>query len=174
MNLIELFIVILPAYVANASPVLFGRGVPIDFGKKLSDGKRLFGDGKTVIGFFSGLVLGTLSGFIIFLNFSEVLPDVSLSQKLVLGFVLSLGALLGDLLGSFFKRRLGVERGKPMLLLDQLPFILLALLLSFAYIPVLASKIGFFGFFFIIALTIFLHKATNIIAYYLKLKKVPW
>src|SRR5437870_12474599 len=48
----------LPAFVANPTAVVFGGGTPIDFGRTLRDGQRLFGDGKT----WRGLVGGTLSG----------------------------------------------------------------------------------------------------------------
>src|SRR3989475_5585609 len=48
----------LPAYVANPMAVVFGGGTPIDFGRTLRDGERLFGDGKT----WRGLVGGTLAG----------------------------------------------------------------------------------------------------------------
>ena len=43
----------LPAYFANGMPIVFGGGVPIDFCKKWSDGKRNFWDGKKL---FMGVV----------------------------------------------------------------------------------------------------------------------
>ena len=55
---------IFPAYCANAIPVLFGGGLPIDFGKNFVDGKPLFGAHKTFRGFFSGLLIGTLIGIV--------------------------------------------------------------------------------------------------------------
>jgi len=39
---------IFPAYCANGAPVLFGGGRPIDGGKKLGDGKPIFGSHKTI------------------------------------------------------------------------------------------------------------------------------
>src|SRR5437667_105251 len=47
----------LPAYVANPMAVVFGGGTPIDFGRTLRDGERLFGDGKTWRGVVGGLLL---------------------------------------------------------------------------------------------------------------------
>ncbi len=65
---------ILPAYVANATPVLTGGGPPIDGGKKLSDGYRILGDGKTIRGFILGLLAGSIVGAIQF-TFGQVQMD---------------------------------------------------------------------------------------------------
>ncbi|MDE1847254.1 MAG: CDP-archaeol synthase, partial [Candidatus Micrarchaeota archaeon] len=58
MNLYDLVIYpilfILPAYVANGAPVLFGGGRPIDGGAKLWGG-YIFGPNQTVRGLISGL-----------------------------------------------------------------------------------------------------------------------
>src|SRR5256886_10801535 len=62
----------LPAYVANPMAVVFGGGTPIDFGRTLRDGERLFGDGKT----WRGLVGGTLAGA--FLRLLLALPFLAL------------------------------------------------------------------------------------------------
>ena len=43
---------ILPAYVANGAPVIFGGGTPLDFGRKLG-GKPIFGNHKTIRGLIS-------------------------------------------------------------------------------------------------------------------------
>ena len=61
---------ILPAYLANSSPVLghklFGKyNYPIDFGKKLKDGKRILGDGKTWNGLIFGILVAVLVGYIL-------------------------------------------------------------------------------------------------------------
>jgi len=52
---------------------------------------------------------------------------------LMIPIVLSLctGALLGDIVESFFKRRMGKERGEDWIPFDQLDFVVGALLLSF-------------------------------------------
>ena len=61
--IIQALWLILPAYVANASAVLVGGGIPIDFGKKWKDGHRILGDGKTWRGLFSGVFIGMTAGF---------------------------------------------------------------------------------------------------------------
>ncbi|MBI5229505.1 CDP-2,3-bis-(O-geranylgeranyl)-sn-glycerol synthase [Candidatus Micrarchaeota archaeon] len=175
---LNLLIFIFPAYAANAAPVIFGnRGPVMDFKKKLW-GKRVLGDGKTFIGFFAGLACGIVSGVAIsFLSteyYPVFLPFLNTKEKIVVGLLLSLGALTGDLAGSFIKRRLGIERGQPSFLMDQLPFLFMALFFTLFYKPHIGQWIGFWGFVFLVAATFILHKATNVIAYRLRLKKVPW
>ncbi|WXG40634.1 MAG: CDP-2,3-bis-(O-geranylgeranyl)-sn-glycerol synthase [Candidatus Freyarchaeum deiterrae] len=85
------------------------------------------------------------------------------------GFLLSFGALIGDLIGSFIKRRLNLERGRPAPPLDQLDFIIGALLFSFIdFIPPIEIIIV------LVVLTPIIHLAANIIGYKLRLKKEPW
>jgi CDP-2,3-bis-(O-geranylgeranyl)-sn-glycerol synthase len=48
---------IFPAYCANAAPVIFGGGSPIDAGKIFLDGRPILGSRKTIRGFFAGLVI---------------------------------------------------------------------------------------------------------------------
>jgi len=66
MNLIELIVetlyLYLPAYVANAAPVLLGGGKPLDGGRLWIDGRPILGGHKTFRGVFSALILGTLTG----------------------------------------------------------------------------------------------------------------
>ncbi|MCQ5340501.1 MAG: CDP-2,3-bis-(O-geranylgeranyl)-sn-glycerol synthase [Candidatus Methanomethylicia archaeon] len=152
---INSFEFILPAYIANATPVIFKGKKPIDFGKNFIDGKRIFGDGKTFEGFISGLFFGTLTGIIMGSPFR--------------GFLLSFGALIGDLIGAFIKRRLGIPRGKPAPLLDQLDFIFGALLLSSVFYPI-ELEIALF----IIIITPPIHLISNIFAYLFKLKNYPF
>lgn len=85
------------------------------------------------------------------------------------GFLLSFGALIGDLIGSFIKRRLNLERGQPAPPLDQLDFILGALVFSFiVFIPPLEIIIV------LVILTPIIHLTANVIGYKLGLKKEPW
>ncbi len=144
---------ILPSYVANMSPVIFGGGKPLDMGKNFLDGKRLLGDHKTVKGFVSGILMGTLMG--------------CLQGRSVAGFLLSLGAMLGDSFGSFIKRRMGIEAGGSAPLLDQEGFLIASILLAY---PVEPLDLG--SILFLIAVTPALHKGTNVIAHRLGLKGV--
>ena len=85
----EALLFIGPSYVANAAPLLFGGGTPLDGGRNFIDGKRIFGYHKTVRGFFAGVIAGTIMGV------AESLVD---SNLLLGGFMIALGAVLGDLL----------------------------------------------------------------------------
>ena len=95
---------ILPAYIANASAVLMGGKIPIDFGKTWK-GKPVLGPGKTWRGFIGGVVLGSTVGYVQALFFPKSFGGYPVLLLAV--FSLSLGALTGDLFESFIKRRLG-------------------------------------------------------------------
>lgn len=159
---IQLIIYILPAYFANAAPVLFGGGTPIDFNSKWSDGRRLLGAGKSWRGLASGLVFGTLTGLVLSSLFRD--PTYAL-----LGMSLSAGAMFGDIFGSFLKRRMGMKQGQPSIILDQLFFVLFAMLAgAWVYVP------DAYGIVFILLLTYILHALSNFVANRAGLKRVPW
>ncbi|UCE29106.1 MAG: CDP-2,3-bis-(O-geranylgeranyl)-sn-glycerol synthase [Candidatus Bathyarchaeota archaeon] len=129
---------IFPAYCANAAPVIFGGGTPIDIGRKFLDRKPILGSHKTFRGFFAGLIIGSSVGFVqhVLFQSSSFLQDTLWFQSSVsLGFILSLGALVGDLIGSFFKRRLGLSPGASLPMADQLDFVVTALLFSLLVSP---------------------------------------
>ncbi|HJW97958.1 MAG TPA: CDP-archaeol synthase, partial [Candidatus Bathyarchaeia archaeon] len=101
MDLVQLVIealkFIFPAYCANAMPVLAGGGLSIDLGKTLPDGRPIFGKNKTYRGFLAGLAIGTIAG---------LAETAVFNYPIAFGFMVSLGALVGDLAGAFLKRRL--------------------------------------------------------------------
>ena len=179
MNILYLILLsiwfMLPAYIPNPSAALFGGGRPIDFGRRLSDGYRIFGDGKT----YRGLIIGTLCGILIGLIQNILSPYIGLPQFPISAlFCLSFGALLGDLIKSFFKRRLGLERGAPLPLIDQLDFVFGSWLLSFIFVRewFLNSFLYKYGNIMIVVLIItpLLHLSVNYIGYRLGVKKEPW
>lgn len=153
---------IFPAYCANAIPVIVGGGRPIDFGKSFVDGRPIFGSHKTIRGFFSGLLVGTLAGLAM---------TVVLGYPLFFGLVSSLGALLGDLCGAFVKRRLGIAPGGLLPVIDQIDFVVGAILVSLPFVSQILS--------WPLALTVLIitppiHLLTNYVAYKLRLKSNPW
>ncbi|MEM2282361.1 MAG: CDP-2,3-bis-(O-geranylgeranyl)-sn-glycerol synthase [Candidatus Hadarchaeales archaeon] len=167
---------ILPAYVANASPVAFGGGRPIDGNRKFLDGRPLFGPGKTIRGFLAGLAAGIVTGLVLYLlhpfilETAEPVPGLgSLPSYLRLSSLLSLGALTGDLLGSFVKRRLGMARGDPAFLLDQLGFLVLALLFAYPFFRPSRPMV-----IFLLLITPALHLGTNVLAFKLRMKERPY
>jgi len=153
---------IFPAYVANAAPVVLGGGRPIDGGRKFRDGRPLLGPGKTVRGFLVGLIAGSLVGLV-----QGII--VGSCAVPVVGVLLSLGALTGDLCGSFIKRRINIPRGGAAPLLDQLGFLLLALLFaSPLVVPDWEIILT------LILLTPPIHLGTNFIGYKLGAKSKPY
>ncbi len=176
----NLFIVIvkavwlmLPAYIANPTAVVFGGGTPIDFGKNWRDGRRILGEGKT----FRGLIGGTACGIIVGLLQRQIssLSDILVIPSIIVVITLPFGALLGDIIKSFFKRRLGFARGAELPLVDQLDFVAGAWVLTYIFDPQWFTE-NFKPLIIIIVLilTPILHRLTNIIGYYIKLKKEPW
>ena len=168
---------ILPAYFSNGGALAFGGGTPVDFGKTDSKGIRWIGDGVTWRGLFAGTIIGIITGAIQGYLAPFILPEIGsylitpivtdVSNGILIGFLLGFGALLGDALGSFIKRRLGIGRGKPAPVLDQLDFLIVALILVS---PVVELNL----FFIIIAivLTLVIHLVANGGAYLLGLKDV--
>jgi CDP-2,3-bis-(O-geranylgeranyl)-sn-glycerol synthase len=141
--IIQALWLVLPAYIANASALLVGGGTPVDFGKNWKDGRRILGDGKTWWGLFSGAFLGITAGFAfsivaIYANNSEFsflgISDFG-RYPLMIPIIASIcfGALLGDIIESFFKRRFGKNRGEDWIPFDQLDLIVGVLLLSFIF-----------------------------------------
>jgi CDP-2,3-bis-(O-geranylgeranyl)-sn-glycerol synthase len=155
-------IYIFPAYCANGAPVLFGGGKAIDGGKKFK-GKRIFGDHKTI----KGLIAGISSGIII--GFAESLAP-GYSFMLAIGAIQGIGAMAGDLVGSFIKRQRGMPSGSKGGLMDQYLFLIFAFVFSipFGNLPIWQ------GIAFILILTGVLHKFTNMVAHRWKIKAVPW
>ena len=153
-------IYIFPAYVANGSPVIFGGGVPLDLGKRFR-GKAIFGRHKTL----RGLIFELASGFAIAYAESIFIP-----YMLAAGIILAIGTHVGDLFGSFAKRRIGKKEGEAVLILDQYLFLVFALLLA---IPA-GHTPSPYGIVFIFILTGTMHKLTNILAHKAKIKNVPW
>ncbi|MCX8197228.1 MAG: CDP-2,3-bis-(O-geranylgeranyl)-sn-glycerol synthase [Candidatus Micrarchaeota archaeon] len=171
---IKTILFILPAYFANSVPVLLGGGQPLDAKLKFSDKRRLLGDGKTIRGFFAGVLAAMTVSAAEWLFLSGTgfdLYDSSLYLYVFAGFLLGMGTMTGDLVGSFIKRRQGIAQGKPSFLLDQLSFLLFALI--FAY-PVSSHLISLHSALLLFLLTYFVHTIANVIAHKLGLKKVPW
>jgi len=132
---------VLPLWVGNAAPTILGGGPPIDGGRLWKDGKRILGDGKTWRGLFSGAFIGMTAGFglsvgakylgIIEFDLIHLNDFKGFPLMIPIVFSLCFGALMGDITESFFKRRVGKNRGEDWLVFDQLDFILGALILNF-------------------------------------------
>jgi len=190
--IIQAFWIIIPAYVANGCAVLVGGGKPIDFGKNWKDGKRILGDGKTWRGFLVGTFLGMTAGFGLsvaaiyidewgygylgladFYGFPYMIPII---------FSICFGALLGDIIESFFKRRRGIERGQDWIPFDQIDFLLGVFFLTFIFAGTLQllrltennwffDNLGVWHILFLLIITPFFHFLGNFLHWKGKAKK---
>lgn len=160
---------IFPAYCANATPVLAGGGTRMDFGKNFYDGKRVLGDNKTFRGFFFGWGIGMGVGLVEGLVFGfQIFP-------VLFSLLIPLGALLGDLTGAFIKRRLGIPPGGLLPIVDQVDFVVGAIVFS---IPLaMVSSFAMLSWQLVVAVLLItppIHVFTNFLAYKMKLKSNPW
>ncbi len=163
-----------PAYGANGLCMLANGKRAID-GGRMFRGRPLFGPGKTWEGLILGVIIATLVATFQMFAFPFLPWDLSpipldiIPMSPFLGLVIGLGAMVGDLGGSFIKRRIGIPRGKPAPLLDQLDFIIGMFVFLWFVVPVK------WEWFVILAiLTPVIHLIANGIAYAMKIKKVPY
>ena len=168
---------ILPAYFANGGALAFGGGTPVDLKKTDSKGNRWIGDGVTWRGLAAGTIIGVITGIIQGCIAPMILPMVKpyliapiitdIPNGILIGFLLGFGALLGDAIGSFIKRRLEIGRGKPAPILDQLDFMIVALILVSFVVELNWTFIAI-----ALILTLIIHLIANTGAYLLGLKDV--
>lgn len=145
---------LVPGAFANMAPILVKKWFkkleyPLDCNKKLF-GERILGSHKT----FRGLIFGVIAA--IFGVFLQVLLyrfsffrdlsiiDYSNVNILLFGFLIGFGILLGDAVGSFFKRRLHIMPGKEFMPVDQIdsPIAMFLILWPFGYFDFKFALIG--------------------------------
>lgn len=147
MNIPQLFFesmyLYLPAMVANMAPIFAHKlrvlqwlNKPLDFGLHMG-GTRVLGDNKTIRGFIVAILAGAATAWGESLLYPHA-PYEYASSALVLGTVLGCGALVGDAVKSFFKRRMNIASGSSWIPFDQIDFVLGATLagLFFMNIPI--------------------------------------
>lgn len=121
---VQLLYFMAPAYVANMLPpfVAYWRGwnPPIS--------RRWLGGHKTVLGFVAGVLGGVVTtfaqsqlGWVDAIGVDRAWPD--------LGLRFGIGAMAGDAVKSYFKRRAGIGPGRPWIPFDQVDFVVGALAL---------------------------------------------
>ncbi len=96
----------------------------MDFGRNFIDGKRIFGNNKTFRGFFFGWAVGFLVGIVEGFVFGFE------NYPVLFSVLIPLGALLGDLTGAFIKRRLSIAPGGLLPIVDQIDFVVGAVVFS--------------------------------------------
>ena len=148
------------------------------------DGRRILGPSKTWSGFLFGATLAVPFGLLEAGLILAAPPNLrlvpswgpTLAAALPVVVLVTFGAMAGDALGSFVKRRLGRPSGARLLLLDQLPFVLLPIALGLGLYPSLFVSVfaSWDAVLWLLVFTLGLHTAFNWIGYWTGLKKVPW
>jgi CDP-2,3-bis-(O-geranylgeranyl)-sn-glycerol synthase len=156
----------LPAYLANMFPSL-AKNLPF---LNYPVWEKRLGKNKT----WRGVLIATLTGGLIFwlqqLAYNKgftawAVIDYS-GFSIALGFLMGFGAIFGDLVESYYKRKADIIPGKPWVPFDQLDFVIGGLALSFfVYVPKASIVL------IIILASPLLHILFNRIGYWLKLQK---
>jgi len=159
----------LPGYIANMAPVLL-RWIPVG-GTPINE--KLFGSHKT----WRGLIVGIIMGGIIFslqkylyvtefklwaiIDYGDFSP--------VLGFLMGLGALVGDAVKSYYKRKGGLKPGERWFPYDQIDFVIGGIIFSwFVYVPQAEVVL------ILLLVTPILHIVVNHIGYWLRIRESKW
>jgi CDP-2,3-bis-(O-geranylgeranyl)-sn-glycerol synthase len=165
---------ILPAYFANMMPV-FAAKLRLPGGRPVS--MKWLGAHKTWRGLYAGYIgaLIVLAGQWLAaregLMMDYTILDYESMGWMIFGYsgLFGFGALIGDSVKSFFKRRVGVKPGGAWFPFDQIDFVLGAFLFLWPFVEFHWSV-----FVIVLFITPGLHFLVNVIAYLVGLKKVWW
>lgn len=170
----------LPIGFANMAPVLVKKhftfaDVPIDGGIMLKE-SRLFGAHKTWRGVLAAVIYGSIVFWIqryLVIHFPGAFSGISFMdyQKVnfFTGALMGLGAITGDLIKSFFKRRLLIPDGSRWIPFDQIDYIIGGLLfVSFM------TRVSVYAWLVILIFGFILHILINRIGYALGIKETKW
>lgn len=167
--------------VANMIPPMV-RGInilnyPIDFGLKINN-KFVLGASKTWRGLFFGVIGAAIVGGVlglmeIFLRHKQIIQQFTGWQIWIfayygyLGIIFGLGALGGDLVKSFVKRRVGIDSGVTWFPFDQIDWVVGILIVS--------SFIGQSSWYYLILLPVglILHLIIKFIGYNIRTDTKP-
>jgi len=178
---------LIPAYFANMAPPIAKKfkfleflNIPIDRGRSFKDGRNIFGKNKTYRGYVVGAIGGIIGAYLqMFLFkfpiFHQIsIPGIDYTNHLVvisLGILLSFGAITGDLIESFFKRRMNKDSGQSFVPWDQIDHVMGAYLFA---LPIVFNFISWQLFLCSLIITFFLHVIINHIAFYLHIRNEKW
>jgi len=199
----------LPGYLANTAAMLGGKWIPemtgieprpIDGGRRLSDGNRILGDGKTWNGLAGAIIgAGFLCMFTHWIGENHIVNEGIFLDPLIwagpsdwfwiggewgaafiVGTFLGLGCMIGDSLGSFIKRRMGKKRegseSSKSPLIDTLPFAICTFTMGLLLFPdaLVGNTDLIQPMFWLLILTPLIHRMTNVFGYWVGLKEVPY
>ncbi len=175
-NLLQIFVIFFPAFIANAVPVV-AKNIPYiqQFSRPIH--ARLLWANKTVRGLITGVLGGMIAGLLLYIGrwfLVTLLPAYSeyynlyssWSVSVFLWWWLGLGALVGDMIKSFFKRRLGIKPGTMFQPWDGIDYMVGAIAFM---LPFYFASIG--GSLFLLIIWPILSLITNTIAYHIGWKE---
>lgn len=163
----------LPAGIANMAAAISRYiplfNYPVDFYKTLG-GKAIFGPHKTYRGVFFGVLSAIIFVYIQRYFYQQgniyTLVDYRSDDIWLLGLLLGLGSVLGDLGRSFIKRQVGLAPGRTWFPWDQIDWIIGAIIFSYGYVHLDWRLV--LGSLFIAAMV---HPLVNYLCYLAKLQK---
>lgn len=165
--ILESLYFMLPAYAANMAPVFAARACKNRWSRPIS--KQLLGAHKTYRGFIVGILVATGVVYLQRFWMTYALVPYGEIDVLVWGPVFGFGALGGDAVKSFFKRRRGLPPGARWMPWDQIDFILGALIgVSPLYLPDIKHIL------IILIISPLLHIISNFIGYQAGFKETQW
>lgn len=179
--ILSCFYFFLPAYLNNMTPPLAKKAgllkfldKPVDFNINFR-GARFLGSHKTWRGVFSGLTVGLLVLYVqAWLYRFPFIKELAFFdyQKINIwrfGLLLCGGAIFGDLLFAFIKRRLSLAPGTKFIPFDQINHVIGAALFLIPF-----YKISAWAWLTLLPLSFVLHVVSNRIGFYLKLHQAKW
>jgi len=163
-RLAQLLYLMAPAYLANMTPpfVKYWKGwnAPIN--------RRWFGSHKTVLGFAAGMIVSLATAWAQWaIAWSGGL--IAYDAWPLVGLALGGGALTGDAVKSFFKRRRGIPPGESWVPADQVDFVLGALVFAAPW-----ARLGLDDIVAILAVSFVGDIAVNYAAYLLGIRDSKW
>ena len=176
--LISTLYLFLPAYVANMAPVvatkvnIFPRlNIPLD-GSNKDTAHPLFGVNKTYRGFVTGILASIGVAFLQLLirrnGAGKLFTEFPYTYEnfLLWGLALGVGALTGDLVKSYFKRRLKIPSGHRWLPWDQLDMVIGGIIFGFVLYRFAWQQVVV-----LLVVSPLLILIVNLVSYWLKIKK---
>ncbi len=159
----------LPAYIANMAPIFVKKwnflSSPIS--------EKVFGSHKT----WRGIIIATFAGAITFLVQQSLYQAGFIQLSIIdysdfpfyFGALLGFGAIIGDLVKSYYKRKEGIPAGKKWMPYDQIDFAIGGIIASCIYYVPSAGVV-----LIILISSPLLHIASSMIGYKLKLRNEKW
>lgn len=152
LEVLKSILILIIAGFANVMPEVAARifpkfDFPMDFNKQFK-GKRILGSHKTIRGFMAGIIGGIIA-YQIIKSVTFNIPSKEITEFLTsfyslpwyYGGLVGFGALTGDAIKSFFKRRINIPPGKSWIPFDQIDWVLGSMLISIPFVGIILKTI---------------------------------